>query len=85
MCIIYDVVFFEVLAGVRKVRWVMAAIGMLRIDKEVLSPEDYMKLKNTNAAAIKRTRVVPCSFDKGGFGGIEVTYHSARYVTDGVL
>ncbi|MDO4952475.1 MAG: hypothetical protein Q4E34_01435 [Synergistaceae bacterium] len=59
-------------------------IDMVRVDKEILTPEEYIKLKETNPNSIKSTRIVPCTFGKDGFGKIEVTYHAARYVVGGV-
>ena len=58
-------------------------IDMVRVDKEILTPEEYLKLKETKPATIKSTRIVPCSFGKDGFGSIEVTYHAARYMVGG--
>lgn len=58
----------------------MNIIDMVRTDKELLSAEDYLKLRDEDRASIKSTRIVPARLGGDGFGKIEVTYKSARYI-----
>ncbi len=58
----------------------MDVIDMVRIDKELLNAEDYLKLMQDDPGAIKRTRIVPARLGEAGFGKIEVTYKAAKYV-----
>lgn len=55
-------------------------LDMLRVDKELLTPEEYIELRKRDPGSIKRTRIVASKLGDKGFGGIEVTYKSARYV-----
>ena len=58
----------------------MDIIDMVRVDKELLTPEEYLKLREKDSISIKQTRIVPARLGDNGFGKIEVTYKSARYV-----
>ena len=49
-------------------------------DKEILSAEEYLKLKSTRPWIIKHARIVPCALGSNDFGGgIEVTYRYPVY------
>lgn len=58
----------------------MYIIDMVRVDKELLNAEDYLKLREKDPGSIVNARIVPARLGKAGFGKIEVTYKSAKYV-----
>jgi len=58
----------------------MDIIDMIRVDKEQLTPEEYLLLRKKNSNSIKHTRIIPARLGEKGFGKIEVTYKSAKYV-----
>lgn len=60
----------------------MNIIDMVRVDKELLNAEDYLKLREKDPGSIRSIRIVPARLGEADFGKIEVTYRSAKYVVD---
>lgn len=58
----------------------MDVIDMVRVDKELLNADEYLKLRKENPSSIKGTRIVPARLGDKDFGKIEVTYKTAKYV-----
>ncbi|MBO5493473.1 MAG: hypothetical protein II965_05555 [Pyramidobacter sp.] len=55
-------------------------VDLMCVDSEILTPEEYIKLYNTNRANIKQSEIVPPRLgDSHISGGIRVTYHSPFY------
>ena len=50
-----------------------------KVDREVLSPQEFLVLKDKSPSDIKSSRPVGPTLGKPGFGGIEVTYSSAKF------
>jgi hypothetical protein len=46
---------------------------------EVLSPKDFLTLKEANQGEIASSRPAPARLGSRNFGGIEVTYTTPRY------
>lgn len=50
--------------------------------REKLTPSQFLSLSSEQKADIKRVRIVAPQLGQGGFGGIEVTYKTPRYIVD---
>jgi hypothetical protein len=50
--------------------------------RESLTPSQFLALSSEQKADIKRTRIVTPQLGQRGFGRIEVTYRTPRYVVD---
>lgn len=51
------------------------------IRSEVLSPAEFLALRSKSPSDIKKSRPVGPTLGNKGFGGIEVTYVTAKYRT----
>jgi len=56
-------------------------IQMIRVDKEIMSPSEYLALlKEEKPNSIKKVKIVTSRMGSDSFGRIEVTYNSPGYV-----
>lgn len=53
-------------------------INIVCVDKELLTSEEFLKLRNENPSSIKRRSARPLHLGEDGFGKIEVTYKFYR-------
>jgi hypothetical protein len=57
-----------------------SAFHLIAVNRELLSPKQYMELSRTRPDDIKRATYVTPQIGKPGFGAFEVEYYSAKLV-----
>lgn len=50
-----------------------------KVEIEILTPQEFLVLKDKSPSEIKSSRPVGPTLGKPGFGGIEVTYSTAKF------
>jgi len=59
---------------------VLEEMKMFLLNKEKLSPSEYLRLTEKDRSAIKSSRIIPPKLGSDSFGEIEVTYRHPKYV-----
>jgi len=67
---------FKILCAVKGwCRYGQKKIQMIRVDKEIMSPSEYLSLREEKPDSIKKVKIVPSRTGSDSFGRIKVIHN----------